>query len=126
MDSQVARELADIRGLRGYARNVVAKDVPISQSTTAEEGVGMLEATVEAVKLWRRGRFKQVDGRAMPWLWPVAAVVRAAKRVGWQKGAASLRALVEGGWPLQYKLWVEGKAKHNRCKCQGAVRDAMS
>ena len=30
VDFQVARELADIRGLRGYARNVVVRDVPIS------------------------------------------------------------------------------------------------
>ena len=89
----------------------VAISSPVNQALTAEEGVGMPEASVAAAKLWRLGTFKHVDDRPSPWLWPVAAVVRLAERVEWHKGAASLRSLVDGGWPLQWKLWVEGKAK---------------
>ena len=69
----------------------------------------MPEASVAAAKLWRRGKFKHVDDRPLPLLWPVAAVVRLAKRVGWHKGAASLRPFVAGGWPLQLNLRVEGR-----------------
>ena len=86
-----------------------------------EVGDRMSEETTYAAKLWRRGRFKYSNEAPTPWLWPVIAVVRAAKRVGWEKGAASLRSLAEGGWPLQQKLWAEGRAKHNICKCKEAA-----
>ena len=87
----------------------------------AEAVADMLEANVAAAKLWRRGKFKHVEDMPLPWLWSAAAVIRAARKVGWNKGAASLRSLVEGGWPIQLKLWMEGKAQHNLCKCAAAV-----
>ena len=57
----------------------------------------------------------------MPWLWPVVSAVKAARRMGWEKGAASLRSLAEGGWPLQQKIWAEGGAAHNWCRCKEAA-----
>ena len=119
--SQLHQELADVRGVRGYSRHVVeARHAAVSDSEL-EAGVSMNTRVVEAAKLWRRGKFKAVGGNILPWIWPIRAVARAAKRIGWAKGAASLRALAEGGWPIQFKLWVEGRARHNLCKCQAAV-----
>ena len=74
VDPQVANGLADVKGLRGYARSEVAISSPASQALTAEEGVGMPEASVAAAKLWRRGKFKHVDDRPLPLLWPVPTV----------------------------------------------------
>ena len=113
--------MADFKGARGYARNVVEVRHVAVQDSDVEQGLGMNGQVMEAAKLWRRGKFKHVDGQVLLWLWPIRAVVGAAKRAGWNKGAASLRAVAEGGWPIHFKLWVEGRAKHNICRCGAGV-----
>ena len=61
--SALERDINDIEGGRGYCRMVQG---------------GMVEKN--AARIWRRGRFEHEDGRAIPWLWPVRTVVRAARR----------------------------------------------
>ena len=120
-ESQVSRDLADICGLRGYPRLTQGRDVRIGEVQGGAAGEAMTEETIKAAKLWRRGKFKHHDDRPVPWIWPIAATVRAARKAGWDKGAASLRSLAEGGWPLQQKLWIQGRAEHNWCKCKAAA-----
>ena len=98
--SALERDINDIEGGRGYCRMVQG---------------GMVEQN--AARIWRRGRFEHEDGRAIPWLWPVRTVVRAARRAGNHKAAPCLRSLAEGGWRTQKKLHAEGRANHSRCAC---------
>ena len=121
VDSQLAREFEDIKGVQGYARNPVVREERVEAIEAGEAGEAMSSDTVRAIGLWRRGKFKHLGGKVLPWIWPVARMVRIAKKKGWEKAAGSLRSLAEGGWPMQHKLWVEGKAAHNLCKCREAA-----
>ena len=115
---QLARELADVKGLGGYAREAASVGHRRRREETAEVAIRMEEYVACAAKTWRRGRYKHVEDQPLPWLWPTKVVAKAAKIIGWRKGAASLRSLVEGSWPLQFKLWAEHRAANNLCRCK--------
>ncbi len=125
--SQLARDLAAVAGMRGYPR---AK--PVHTDTTSETqgqrepsipaatyGQGELERA--AAETWRHGRYECNDLGPIPWLWPIARVAASARRNGRRTAAASLRSLVEGGWWTQRKLWAQGCADHDRCLCGEAA-----
>ena len=98
--SQVSKDFGDIRGLGGYARSAVGSECRVGSVEEGGLGDAMGEEASRAAKLWRRGRFKHHEDRPVPWMWPVAATIRAARKAGWERGASSLRSLVGGGWPL--------------------------
>ena len=120
-DSQLARDFDDIRGEQGYARSPATREGRREEFEGGAFGDVMGEELRRAAGLWRRGKFKTDKGHIVPWIWPIASIVKAARRKGWEKAAASLRSLAEGGWPIQHKLWLEGKAAHNICRCREAA-----
>ncbi len=120
LDSQVARDLADVAGVRGYPR-VVEKEAAQEGCTVAPRAYGSASHEEHSARVWRRGRFEFRDDRVVPWVWPIASVVRAAKRAKRYAAAASLRSLAEGGWRTQRKLWADKRAAHDRCVCKQAV-----
>ena len=61
------------------------------------------------------------DEVMVPWFWPAEGVMRRLRRGGLRKSAASLRACMEGGWLTQRKLWAEGRADTDRCRCGQAA-----
>ena len=120
--STVAKDMADLCGARGYPFNEQLASMtaslgaaePGDDSTAAYRGA---EAEVQAAGLWRRGRFEHEGGVPVPWLWPARVVTKALKKKGLHKVAASLRALVEGGWPTQFRLFCHKRATHAGCAC---------
>ncbi len=78
------------------------------------------EAT--SARVWRAGRLQLTeDGFPIPWLWPVARAIKAARRRGSNAAAASLRALAEGGWWTQSRLRAQRLAASALCRCGRAV-----
>ncbi len=116
MASQLARDINDVAGIRGYPR---IKTTTADGSTEAAIGVayGSTHEEAKSAATWRRGKFEVEDDGIIPWLWPVKRVIRAAKKAGKHVAARSLRALAEGGWRTQRRLWAEGRAAHDKCSC---------
>ncbi len=119
LDSQVARDLADVAGVRGYPR-VVEQEARQGVGIAASRAYGSASHEEHSARVWRRGRFEFRDDRLVPWVWPIASVVKAAKKAKRYTAAASLRSLAEGGWRTQRRLWAEGRAAHERCVCKQA------
>ena len=76
-----------------------------------------VEEDVKAASLWRRGKFVHSAVGPLPWLWPAKAALKSLRKRRLWKAASSLRSLVEGGWPTQFKLLCVGQAEHLRCAC---------
>ena len=120
--STVARDMADLSGARGYPCSDQMVDNAVNQAD-AEAGEGVAaaiardEAVFQAASLWRRGRFEHEGGVPVPWLWPARVVTRALNKKGLHNLAASVRALVEGGWPTQFRLFCHRRASHAGCAC---------
>ena len=120
-DSELARDLADIAGRRGYAR---CKEDNIGQAIGeggGRQAYGELESEVRQSDVWRRARFSYGDMGPVPWIEPARAAIRWAKRKGNYKSAGALRALVEGGWSTPRRKWAEGRAEVDTCECGKAA-----
>ena len=114
MHSQVAREMNDLTGNRGYPR---AKE-GVGEVDGGAAGVfGATERESQLAATWRRGRFGMVNDCLVPWFWPAMRVIHGLRKRGLRKSAASLRACMEGGWLTQWKLWAEGRAGTSKCGC---------
>ncbi len=113
--SRLATEINDLSGDGGYGRE---KE---NESSSPGHGQGVYYGATEferrAAGIWRRPRFDLVNDMMVPWLWPIARVVRAAQRRGRHAAAASLRSCVEGGWWTQARLAAAGVADDPRCRC---------
>ena len=117
LNSQVARDISDIGGVRGYAR--ANEEAPLAgdgsrraYGTTGEEArLGMS---------WRRARYEMEGDILIPWFWPITRTLMIARRKGNRAAAASVRALVEGRWWVQRKLYAAGLAKSDVCRCGAA------
>ena len=121
-NSKLAEDIADLSGMHGYPRDDShARAVDADNQEDHQRGERDLEEEARVVAIWRRGRFEHSENGPIPWLWPSKAVMRAARRHGLQKEAASVRALVEGGWPTQFKLFCQRQAEHMMCSCGAAV-----
>ena len=122
--STVAKDISDLRGLRGYpcGERMAQKAMESLSNNDVDAEIGRSDdAEVHAATLWRRGRFEHADGVPIPWLWPVRKVLKALRKRALSGVAASVRALVEGGWPTQFKLFCHGCAAHSMCACARAV-----
>ena len=120
MHSQVARDVNDIKGTRGYPR---AKDMMEEKVGAAVYGDTGHEC--DLADKWRRAKFeinKEIKEEAIiPWYWPAATVIKNLKKRGLYKAAASLRSCMEGGWLTQRKLWAEGRVENDKCRCGKAA-----
>ena len=114
MCSQVARDINDIVGVRGYPR---IKDSAAENGDEPTQVYGETAREDGLAVAWRKARFELVEEAVVPWYWPAMGVVRRLRRSGMRKAAASLRACMEGGWLTQRRLWAEGRAETDRCKC---------
>ena len=112
--SQVARDINDMTGVRGYPR---AKGVPEGSVDRPAEVFGGSGREGELAASWRRARFDLVEGGLVPWFGPATRVIRGLRKSGQGKIAGSLRACMEGGWLTQRKLWTDGRAATDRCSC---------
>ena len=121
--STLARDMADLSGRRGYpgevrsAKSVLREMDQGYHTDSSTLDSSATEDEAKAAALWRRGRFVHLDDGPVPWLWPVRAVIKAARRAGLTNIASSVRSLAEGGWPTQFRLRVIGHAEHARCLC---------
>ena len=123
--STLAKDLADLSGLRGYPKDdrhaqAALRDIEAAGGDDLLPGT-RVEAETRAAAVWRRGRFEHSIDGPLPWLWPIRAVMQAARRLGLHKEAASTRALADGGWPTQFRLRCHGHAEHILCACRQAV-----
>ena len=116
VQSQVARDINDLSGLRGYPR---AKEYREDEAGAAVHG--STERERELAMSWRRARLEVNDGAIIPWYWPASTVIRKLRKKGAAKAAASLRACLEGGWVTQRRLWAEGRAESDKCRCGKAA-----
>ena len=123
--SSVARDFADLLGARGYpscdklawaAANLLGQKHGEEASTT-----GDVDDELKAADLWRRGKFEHSENGPIPWIWPVRRAVSSLKKNKCLGVAASIRSLVEGGWPTQFRLYSLGLADHPKCVCGEAV-----
>ncbi len=114
--SQLARDLADIGGVRGYPRCVQQLE-----GDNPARAYGSSDAERRMAISWRAGRCELREGEVQPWIWPMHIVAKAARRRGRRSAAASLRSCVEGGWWTQRRLFNEGVVAHDRCRCGKAA-----
>ena len=122
VNSKLAEDIADLSGAHGYPRDDSHARALDGRSPGSSPHEGRnLEEEARAVIGWRRGRYEHSGDKPVPWLWPVKTVMRAARRRGLMKQAASLRALAEGAWPTQFKLYCQRRAEHMLCRCGAAV-----
>ena len=116
--SQVARDINDIRGVRGYPRTV---QVPTKDhegnDTWTTRVFGAKPREQELAETWRRGRFEHVQDLITPWFWPIVRAYKSLKRKGQWTAATSMKACIEGGWPTQARLHAMGLAETDRCSC---------
>ena len=120
--SRLAEDIADLSGAHGYPRDDGhARAVDGGSQGPHRQGERNFEKEAQAAVCWRRGRFEHSENGPIPWLWPFRVVMRAARRHGLQKEAASVRALAEGGWPTQFRLHCHRRAEHMDCACGAAV-----
>ena len=85
---------------------------------------GENEAEARAARTWRGGRYEQIEGQIIPWLWPLQAVYRAARRKGRTSAAGSMRACAEGGWWSAAQLQLHKLVTHDKCRC-GKAADTL-
>ena len=118
VNSQVARDITDISGVRGYAR---AKEHEPRADDGSRKAFGNIAEEARLGISWRRARF-MVEGEVLvPWFWPITRVLQAARRKGQRAAAASVRALVEGGWWVQRRLYAAGLTRSDECRCGKAA-----
>ena len=116
MQSQVAWDINDIAGERGYPR---AKEAREGEVAAAVYGAAGREN--ELAGAWRRARYETNEEATVPWYWPAATVIKSLKKKGLVKAAAAMRACMEGGWITQRKLSADGRAENDRCRCGKAA-----
>ena len=129
--SSVGKDLADLSGLRGFPWDeqqavgaLHAIGDPQDEHQPRLDAMASAQASEErrrAADLWRRGRFEHGDDGPVPWMWPIRAAMRAARRTGLHSVAASIRSLAEGGWPSQFRLRCHSHASHAWCSCRQAI-----
>ncbi len=113
--SQLALEMSDMDGSRGYPRVKAAAaggGLPVSC-------YGESELERVSARVWRGGRFQTLDGRLVPWLDMVWRCVGRMAARGDSQAARSVVAMVEGGWFTQYRLWTIDLVDDVSCKACG-------
>ena len=94
LNSQVARDISDIAGVRGYAR--ANEEAPRGEDG-ARKAYGATKEEARLGMSWRRARYEMEGEVLVPWFWPIVRVLQGARRKGHRAAAASVRALIEGG-----------------------------
>ena len=116
--SQVARDITDVAGIRGYGR---ADEDGRRAHDGARRMFGVSEHEKKCARVWRHTHLHTEEEVLVPWFWPMAKVVRAAYRSGSRAAAASVRACIEGGWWVQRRLYSQSMAGSDVCKCGEAA-----
>ncbi len=119
-NSAVAGDMIDYLGARGMDRCRQFEQA----GQCGEEAMGTDERYRRGMQLWRRGRYRHVDDRPIPWFAPAAMYVAcgASPRRKLTAAKASVAAMVEGGWWPQARLHAAGLAGSAVCKrCRKAV-----
>ncbi len=112
--SSVALDFIDYTGTRGMHRCRACRQ---PDGTITEEVIGQREGDMKAMDIWRRGRFRHLDGRPVPWFLPGAAFLARGSPGGvWSSAKASVAALIEGGWWPQSRLAAVGAAATDTCQ----------
>ena len=119
--STIAKEINNVEGEAGYGRQ--KRSWREENEGAKVQYFGETQEEVRAAGIWRRPRFATVEGQIIPWLWPMKCIYKAAKRNGSGAAAASMRALVEGGWWCRARLEAIG-AGDGKCRC-GKAQDIV-
>ena len=114
LNSQVARDISDIGGARSYAR---AKEEAARAEDGSRKAYGATDEEARLGMSWRRARYEMEGDILVPWFWPITRTLQIARRRGHRAAAASVRALVEGGWWVQRRLYAAGLAREDTCRC---------
>ena len=118
--SEVSKDMDCLGERRGLGREKEGRRS--EQGVTAYFGEDQDEA--RGARLWRSGRFEQVEGEILPWIWPMRRAFKAGMRKGRVAAAACLRACVEGGWWGSAKLHLAKAVARDTCRC-GKAADTM-
>ena len=118
LQSQVARDINEVGGARGYGREDRRAGTEENQRGRMFGNTAQEQASAN---LWRRGRFEVVKEQIVPWFEPMARVMRTARRKGQRAAASAMRACVEGGWWTQSRRYSAGAAANDRCACGAAA-----
>ena len=116
-NSELARDLADTAGRRGYARCKEGGAGQAMGESRGREAYGEAEREAKQSDVWRRARFSYGDMGPVPWIEPAKGAMRWARRRGNHKSALALRALIEGGWSTPRRRWAEGSIEEDTCEC---------
>ena len=118
LNSQVARDMTDVAGARGYGR---ADEEGARRQDGARRMFGESENERKCARVWMHTHLHTEEEVVVPWFWPVAKVVQAAYKSGKRAAAASVRACMEGGWWVQQRLYAHKMAASDLCKCGEAA-----
>ena len=114
-NSQVAYDINDLAGARGYGR-----ECPVGmRQEENQQFYGESHRQREMALMWRRGVYQTVEDMVTPWLLPARRFFKQATRRGvGHKIMASFRSMIEGGWFTQTRLAAAGIAADGRCSCE--------
>ena len=118
LEPQVARDINEVGGARGYGREDRRAGTEGAQRSRMFGSTAQEQA---AADLWRRGKFEVIKEQIVPWFEPMARAMRAARRRGQRAAASALRACVEGGWWTQSRRFTAGEAESEKCACGAAA-----
>ncbi len=128
VDSEVAKDMADLTGARGYYRTLPghAEDgynVQLSAGASSEHVAGSTPAEAHAARVWRGGRYQLIRDRMVPWLMPSSLVLKKRLADPRKCSAADLSAaaLIEGGWFTPSRLHALGLRADATCRLCGAA-----
>ena len=111
--STLADDINCVGGERGYGRE--REQSGGGGRVTAY--YGDTEAEARNARVWRGARYEHIEGRIIPWIWPMRRVYIKGLRSGRMEAAASLRAGVEGGWWVPTRLHAAKVMAHDKCRC---------
>ena len=112
--SQVAHDVNDLAGARGFGRECPSE----MRQEGSQQFYGETPHQKEMASKWRRGVYQMADDMVTPWLLPARRFYRqAVKRGVSHKIMASFRSMIEGGWFTQVRLAAIGLVDDVRCTC---------
>ncbi len=126
-DSEVAKDMADLSGDRGYYRTLpgrVNDGINVVVPGAGDEHIaGSTPSEAHAARIWRGGRYQAIRGRMVPWFLPSTMVLRRRLADPRRCTAADLSAaaLIEGGWFTPARLHALGLRPDAACRLCGAA-----
>ncbi len=131
-DSEVAKDLSDTTGARGWYRTLPGRsddgsNVDLLPGAADAHVAGSTPTEAHAARVWRGARYQHIRDRVVPWFAPSAMVLKARLSHRRECTAAdrSAAALVEGGWFPPARLHALGLRAHSTCRRCGKAAGTL-